>query len=417
MCSFFHASPAALRNPLQQQREGSRWDAFSREFFANSGYFFVLKSLADLSLEGWHNYLTHPPEYMLILATLTQTGYLSQARANRFFGNLIGVTLYTLLDLGYDGPGFFQDFSHGVFWSTSLAIALCQGARARWDATLSSWLIPLESVIRALMLPAFYLVVRLGADATTLAELVQRPPLRQTGEFLVSSMILVGLLLGVQLLQINRQQQQLHQTAQTLKHLAEWGIGHYAVHKAVNDPEALALTLRDRSILFMDIRGFTHWCEQQTPKQVAQILNQYYQAVEPAAATQSPIRISITGDEVMAIYATPEQALAAAQLMQQRAIQVLTPYRLGAGCAVHCGDVIEGLFGSDEARSYTVIGDVVNTAKRLEGCTPAGAITISDACYQRLHPRPLAQPLPPLQIKGKQQEVHAWQLQLLADHR
>ncbi len=389
--------------------EGFRWDAFSREFVSNSGYFLVLKSLADLSVEGWRYYLTHAPEYLLVFASVLQTGYLSQPRANRFWGNLIGVTLYTLLDLGHGGLFFFRDLSHQMFWITSLAIALSQGVRSRWPATTSSWLIPLESVIRALMLPAFYLVARLGAEAT-LVEVVHTPTLSRTGGFLVSSMILIGLLLGLQLLQINRQEQQLRQTAQTLKHLAEWGIGNYAVHKAMHDPKDLALTLRDRSILFMDIRGFTQWCEQQTPKQVAQILNQYYQAVEPAAATQSPIRITITGDEVMAIYATPGQALTAALAMQQRAMQVLTPYSLGAGCAVHCGEVIEGLFGSEEARSYTVIGDVVNTAKRLEGCTPAGAITLSDACYQRLHPRPLAQPLPPLQVKGKQQEVHAWQL-------
>jgi len=405
------SAPAPHRDPLQRQLEGSRWDAFSWEFFANSGYFLVLKSLADLSLEGWRNYLTHAPEYLLILATLTQTGYLSQPGANRFWGNLIGVGVYTLLDLGHDGLAFFQDFSHRVFWSTSLAIALCQAVRSRWATTTSSWLIPLESVIRALMLPAFYLVVRLGAD-TTLADGAYAPALRQTGVFLVSSTILIGLLLGLQLLQINRQQHQLRKTAQTLQHLAEWGIGHYAVRKAVDDPEALALTLRDRSILFMDIRGFTHWCEQQTPKQVAQVLNHYYQTVEPAAATQNPIRISITADEIMAIYATPEQAIAAARLMQQQAMQVLTPHGLGAGCAVHCGNVIEGLFGSEQVRTYTVIGDVVNTAKRLEGCTSAGHITLSDVLYQRLHPRPIAQPLPPLQMKGKQQAVRAWQLEL-----
>lgn len=398
------------RQGRQPLFEGFRWDAFSREFVSNSGYFLVLKSLADLSVEGWYYCLTHAPEYLLVFASLIQTGYLSLPRANRFWGNLIGVTLYTLLDLKHDGLGFFEDLSHQVFWMTSLAIALCQEARSRWATTTSSWLMPLESIIRALMLPAFYLVVRLGADAK-FSQVFDVPGLHQTGVFLVSSMVLIGLLLGLQLLQISRQQQQLHQTAQTLKHLAEWGVGHYAVHKAVNDPEALALTLRDRSVLFMDIRGFTPWCEQQAPEQVAEVLNRYYQAVEPAAATQSPIRISITGDEIMAIYARPEQALAAAHRMQQQARLVLAPYGLGAGCAVHCGEVIEGLFGSDEARTYTVIGDVVNTAKRLEGCTPAGHITISDALYQRLHPRPIAAPLPPLQVKGKEQDVQAWQLQ------
>jgi class 3 adenylate cyclase len=215
---------------------------------------------------------------------------------------------------------------------------------------------------------------------------------------------------GLRNLQVKRQQDQLRGVAHSLKELAQWGIGSYAVNMAVSNPDALDLQLRDRSVLFMDIRGFTHWCEQTEPKAIAQILNEYYRVTETAAAKFNPIRMSITGDEVMAIYATPQQAIAAALAMRNQALKVLSPHQLGAGCAIHQGTVVEGLFGSQGVRSYTVIGDVVNTAKRLESSTPAGKITISDSIYQSLKPELNVHPQPPIQVKGKTKPLINWQL-------
>ena len=61
----------------------------------------------------------------------------------------------------------------------------------------------------------------------------------------------------------------------------------------------------------------------------------------------------------MAIYATLEQAVAAAQAMQKVTIEVLQPYTLGEGCAVHYGTVVEGLVeglcGGDNVRTYTLL--------------------------------------------------------------
>jgi hypothetical protein len=83
--------------------------SFWREFFSNSGHFLILKSLADTTLFGWQIFLTDPAEYMLIGTMLLQTLYLSRPRASRLWGNLIGVSLYTLIDLPIDGGDFFQN--------------------------------------------------------------------------------------------------------------------------------------------------------------------------------------------------------------------------------------------------------------------------------------------------------------------
>ncbi|MCC3477304.1 MAG: adenylate/guanylate cyclase domain-containing protein [Microcoleus sp. PH2017_12_PCY_D_A] len=172
----------------------------------------------------------------------------------------------------------------------------------------------------------------------------------------------------------------------------------------------LAFQKCDRTILFMDIRGFTSWCEKTSPETVAAVLNEYYRCVEPAAAKFQPLRITFTADEIMAIYATPQQGIAAAKSMSKAALEMLELYGIGAGCGVHCGSVIEGLFGGADVRTYTVIGDVVNTAKRLESATPGGAITISDAVYQGMSQRLTVEPCEPIAAKGKTAALIAWRL-------
>jgi class 3 adenylate cyclase len=78
--------------------------------------------------------------------------------------------------------------------------------------------------------------------------------------------------------------------------------------------------------------------------------------------------------------------------------------------------VIEGLFGSRDVRTYTAIGDVVNTAKRLEGATPAGAITISEPVYSEIINSNVAfqvrdaLPCEPVLVKGKQEAIAIWRI-------
>lgn len=401
-----------LNSTMKSKWWGSCLTSFISEFLSNSGHFLILKNLADVALHGWEKYITDPTEYLLFGAMVAQTFYLSKPGSSRLFGNLIGVGIYTLIDLPVDGYEFFENPSHIVFWLFSMAIAILQGIRYHWKPSLERWTIPLESLVRMLMLLGFYLVVNIGVNYNQTQEIsfLEKFSASATHKYLIASLFLVGLLLGFQRLQIIIQQRQLQETANLLRNLAEWGMGTHAVNKVVNNPEGWEFQQCDRAILFMDIRGFTSWCEQTETKIVADVLNSYYQHVEPAAAHYQPLRITLTADEIMAIYATPEQAVSAAQVMQKAAVEILAPYGIGAGCAVHCGAVVEGLFGGEKARTYTVIGDVVNTAKRLEGTTPAGEITISDHVHQKLGYKCVVKPRQAIALKGKTQSLMAWQL-------
>lgn len=404
---------------INRQIHGDRWTAFWSELFGNSGHFLIIKSISDITVNGLGNYLTDATEFLLIGVMLLQTWYLSRPTANRFWGNLIGVACYTIIDIQLEGIGFFSSLGHITFWTFSLIIASLQGLRDRWNESLSKWLLPLESILRSLMVVAFYAVTSLKiGEIPNSWEQIGLFATKTTHLYLILSLTFIGSLLGFLSLQTTQQRTQLQSTAKTLRNLAEWGMGTHVVNAAVSNPKELNFQRCDRTILFMDIRKFTNWCEETDPKLVASVLNDYYGKVEPVAAAHQPLRISFTADEIMAIYAFPEQGLAAAIAMQTSAQAVLSPYNLGVGCAVHRGEVIEGLFGSQDVRTYTAIGDVVNTAKRLEGATPAGAITISEPVYTeiKLANSDIAWQIrnaiscEPVFVKGKQEAIAIWQI-------
>lgn len=396
---------------LRQRLNDSQWTRFISELLSNSGHFLSVKILTDIILDGWLDFINDPTEYILIAAMLVQTWYLSRPSAHRFWGNILGVSIYTIIDLPADGLGFFQDYAHLIFWIFSLTIATLQNLRFKSNKTQENWIIPLESLVRSSMIIAFYIAVEVKSYEMTIYFKLTNDFWQETSHlFLVGSMLLVGMLLGLQSLQVTRQRQELQATAKLLGNMAKWGMGTHVVETALSNPEALAFQKCDRTIVFMDIRGFTHWCETTPPDLVASVLNQYYTQVEPAASAYQPLRITFTADEVMAIYATPEQGIAAAQAMRKAALNVLSSYHIGAGCAVHCGQVTEGLFGSQDVRTYTVIGDVVNTAKRLESATPAGEITLSDTVYHSITQDLPVKPCEPITAKGKSEKLIAWRL-------
>ncbi len=400
-----------LENLLKSLLHGTHFRAVMSELFSNSGHFFFLKSLSDITLASWQSYLTEPTEYLLALATLVQAWYLSRPSARRFWGNLIGVAVYTLLVLPRDGLGFFHNPNHIIFWLFSLIIATLQGLRCHWLKRAGRWIIPLETLTRTLLVVAFYLVIGVEANkSTVILDPIKQFTKNATNRFLTWSMVILGLLLGLQTLQITTQRQQLQAKSQGLGNWAEWEMSPYGATTGVTNPKDSDLQRRDRTILFMKLRGFTRWCEQTSPDTIAAALNDYYRSVEPAAAQSPPLQITFTADEILAIYATPEQGVAAAQSMQKAAGEALTPYRLEAGCAVHCGSVIDGLFGSEDVRTYTVIGDVIPTAKYLESRMPTGAITISDAVYQVMSDQLTVEPCGPIATKGKRDTLIAWRL-------
>ena len=187
---------------------------------------------------------------------------------------------------------------------------------------------------------------------------------------------LLGLLLGIANIVDLRRLSVLRSTARRLKDLSEWSMGAELVSRAVSDPEAMTQKRTERTILFMDIRGFTTWTEGQSPEAVVGMLNTYFEASE-RVWTRHPIIVArLIADAVMLVLPDSRDALRLADALRTEANAALRPFGLSAGIGLNTGMLIEGLIGCRTTRAYDVIGDVANTASRLCSAAAGGEVLV-----------------------------------------
>ena len=188
------------------------------------------------------------------------------------------------------------------------------------------------------------------------------------------------------------------------------------------NPETAQLggTRRDMTVLFSDIRGFTAVTERGDPEALVAQLNEYFTAMVEIVFRHRGTLDKFVGDMVMALFSAPlddrdhaEHAVETAVEMVQVLGQLNRTWAaegkpvLDIGIGINSGDMIAGNIGSSAVMSYTVIGDNVNLAARLESLNKdfATRIIISDATRRRLvAPYPL-RPLGDVVVKGKSTPV------------
>ncbi|MEZ4320095.1 MAG: adenylate/guanylate cyclase domain-containing protein [Myxococcota bacterium] len=181
------------------------------------------------------------------------------------------------------------------------------------------------------------------------------------------------------------------------------------------------------AVLFSDLRGFTQYSEGADPNALIEELNAYLAAVVDAVHAYGGVVDKYIGDSVMAVFGLPTprdddhtRAILAAFAMQealavhnQRRAQLgLPPLRQGIG--VHAGEVVAGPVGSAERLQYTVLGDTVNVAARLETETKSvgspillSAAVVEGAIRENGELPELAKG-PSLQLRGRTEAVRTY---------
>ena len=184
--------------------------------------------------------------------------------------------------------------------------------------------------------------------------------------------------------------------------------------------EETARGQRELSVLFADLAGFTSFSEGRDPRAVSEVLNAYFEvAIPPVVSEHGGVIDQLIGDAILATFSElpgepdhPLRAARAALAIRDRteALAAEHPdwprFRLG----VNTGEAMVGVVGAGGGRSYTVIGDAVNTAARLENAAPVGGIAIGDATMRRLPGARVAN-LGGLEMKGKAEPVQAFLLE------
>jgi adenylate cyclase len=179
-------------------------------------------------------------------------------------------------------------------------------------------------------------------------------------------------------------------------------------------------------VLFSDIRNFTTFCESRTPEEVVAFLKDYHSRMVAAIYKFSGTLDKFIGDGIMATFGTPlptendsENALNAALEMVQ-ALETMNRERLSRGEAeiqqgigIHYGPAIVGNVGSEERLEYTVIGDAVNIASRLESSTKelGEKIIISSELNSRISDQFSTTLKGSVALKGRNEPVEVYSVQ------
>lgn len=401
---------------LEERIQGSQLTRIVQEFVSTSALFPILDAIRGISTVGWLDYLSEPAHYVLFAAACVQAWFLGTSQKDswqvRLFGNLLAFSLYAPLDMVIDGLGFFAEPYHWLFGAFSLLMGLLNALqvvtqhRAIWQIVITLLL----NIGKILLFPAMYLIIELHLELPSqLTWQAWQEYMTSSGhKFIFYGALFFGALLGLAEAQRNGYARFLRYLAQQLKKYSEWSLASELIEDAIDNPQALQLQRVEKTILFMDIRGFTAWSEQADPRRVVQMLNQFYNAAEAVITRHQGHKPNFTADEIMTRFATPEAALGAALDLQKTLKPLLTPYNLAVGVGLHTGEVIEGLMGSDTTRKYDIIGDAANTAKRLESSAGRGEILLSADTYQALTHPPSRVESRALRVKGKSDTLLAY---------
>ncbi|MBM9592215.1 adenylate/guanylate cyclase domain-containing protein [Leptospira sp. 201903075] len=199
------------------------------------------------------------------------------------------------------------------------------------------------------------------------------------------------------------------------------------VSEIVSEPEVIAKGRRQKvAVLFSDIRGFTQFSEPMDPESLSIFLTEFRRRMVRAIFSHNGSLDKFIGDAVMATFGTPspseiegedsKNAVLAAKSMlneliqwnKERTAEGLAEIKIGIG--IHTGEVFCGSIGSEERMEYTVIGDTVNTASRVESaCKDLGvSFLISEAVWLEIGSPIGWDKKESVTLAGREQKIHLY---------
>lgn len=200
------------------------------------------------------------------------------------------------------------------------------------------------------------------------------------------------------------------------------------IESMLSDPSRLRLggEKRELSILFSDIRGFTELSEKVDVKTLTQFLNEYLGAMTEILQSNQGTLDKYIGDAVMGFWGAPLELKNHATLAVKTAVEMVAKLdelnlefekkyglKIDIGIGINSGAVSVGNFGSSKVFEYTVIGDNVNLASRLEGINKyyGTHIIISETTFAQLQPSQfLTREVDTVKVKGKQKPVKIYEV-------
>jgi adenylate cyclase len=235
-----------------------------------------------------------------------------------------------------------------------------------------------------------------------------------------------GIVAGIVSQQIRRQfQRALRSMAEQNRILGMFGqhVSPAVVDRLLSQDVELGGEVRHVCMMFLDIEGFTTFSESRRPEEVVEYLNSLFSFMIESVNRHHGIVNKFLGDGFMAVFGAPisdardSRNAVAASLEIMRTVEAMSasgeiaPTRIRIG--LHAGDAVTGNVGSSARKEYTIIGDVVNLASRLEQLNKqfGSRVLISETVAERLDgEQDRMTPHGAIQVKGREQPVHVYEL-------
>lgn len=164
----------------------------------------------------------------------------------------------------------------------------------------------------------------------------------------------------------------------------------------------------------MDVRGFTSLAEKVPPAELAQRLNQFYSLATNCVFEYDGTLDKLVGDQVMAFFGAPLHAKDHSKRAVQAALRIVKGMsepvgndRLRVGAGIATGEAFVGNVGGGSVTDYTVLGDTVNIAARLQALAAPGEILVNQETYDNIETDFPNAPYRDLELKGKTELVRA----------
>jgi class 3 adenylate cyclase len=182
---------------------------------------------------------------------------------------------------------------------------------------------------------------------------------------------------------------------------------------------ALGGELREATVMFCDIRGFTALTQNMDPAEVIALLNEHMTALTKVVTAHHGVVDKFIGDSIMALFGAPKSygndalnaVRCAQQMMAERAqLNGTSRYRIQVGIGLATGQVLAGNMGSADRSNYTVLGERVNLAARLCSVARRGEIVIGSTTREHLGEHITVEEMDPLLLKGFSESIRAYRL-------
>ncbi|NQU64920.1 MAG: adenylate/guanylate cyclase domain-containing protein [SAR324 cluster bacterium] len=383
------------------------------ELLLFSGQYALFYILMNFTADGL-TYFSNLGHTILLLILVLQTGILvkwGNQPIYRFLGSLIAPLCYTFLEMR-EGLVFLLNIGHVFFWFFSIITGSLQAIEIRTTAqkiklVLEFWITTIN--VSAFIFIYFYFDLKLeygkllASGQITEIEYKNFLGIQNLAAGLLNSfgdpthvyIVFGGLFLSLSL-SIGRMKIIL------LKDKISELFGTY-VDKGIRDKilttHSGGSERKSIAILFSDIRNFTTISENNTPDEITQMLNYYFTQWDYSVIQYQGVIDKYIGDAIMVLFGTQDQASAAQNAtacaiemigkmehMRAELARLNLPVVQNFGIGINFGSIIFGDIGSQNRKNFTVVGDNVNIASRLESlCKKYGIpLIISETTYEQL---------------------------------